>query len=42
MVLEKCEVRGPESATVLPDATSHGGGAKKGQDEEKGAKHVRL
>lgn len=42
MVLEKCEVRGPESATVLPDATSRGGGAKKGQDEEKGAKHVRL
>lgn len=42
MVLEKCEIRGPESAKVLLDAASHGGGAKKGQDERTGAKHVRL
>lgn len=42
MVLEKYEIRGPESGKVLLDAASHGGRAKDGQDKEKGTKHDHL
>jgi hypothetical protein len=35
MVLEKSEIRGPESGKVLLDAASRGGRVKKGQEKER-------